>query len=207
MNTETKQIKDISVFLSKSKRPASYGKPIGNYKFFTLSNTNKFCDEFDYEDECLILCNLGKPIINCDKQFSCSVDNYILKFNDTILTKYLYYYFKININELESGFSGNAMKRISKNYIENMVIQIPSLENQRKIIDRLDIYFAEDSYYKFDLDNIMKYVNGNELLNHIFNDEWKTFLECVQKAQELKYNDDMKINKILSENFIEGVFR
>jgi len=190
VNMKWEKMNDIGEFLAKSKKPASHGKQEGKYPFFTSSNVcDKYCDEYDYEDECLIFGTGGTPNLKISNKFSCSADNIVVKFNPEIFSKYLYYYFKINIKELEKGFVGNGLKHISKKYIQDIIVPIPSLENQQKIVNKLNEYFGDDSIYKFNLETIMKYENGNKLLNFIFNEELNKFLECVQKAQQL---DDLK---------------
>ena len=53
---EYKKLGEICKFMQNSKRNASFGKDSGKYPFYTSSQIcNKFCDEYDYKDECLII--------------------------------------------------------------------------------------------------------------------------------------------------------
>ena len=132
-----KALVDICKFLPKSKRPASYGQDQGKYPFYTSSLIcNKYCDTYDYEDTCLIIGTGGNANIKYNNGFSCSADNFILTITDnTIISKYIYYYLLINICILEKGFIGVSIKHISKEFIQNIQLPIPPIERQQEIID------------------------------------------------------------------------
>ena len=121
-----KKLGEICTFLPKSKRQASYGEKQGKYPFFTSSQTcNKYCDIYDYEDECLIIGTGGNANIKYSSKFSCSTDNFVIKINSGQLLKYIYYYLSINIEILQKGFIGSGLQHISKEYFNNIKIPIP----------------------------------------------------------------------------------
>ena len=131
-----KTLGEVCKFLPKSKRQASYGEKQGQYPFYTSSQTcSKYCDEYDYEDECLIIGTGGNANIKYSSKFSCSTDNFIIKINPMQLVKYIYYYLSINIEVLQKGFVGVGLQHISKEYISNIKIPIPSLERQKEIVE------------------------------------------------------------------------
>jgi type I restriction-modification system DNA methylase subunit len=139
-----KTLGDVCKFLPKSKRQASYGEKYGEYPFYTSSqNCSKYCDEYDYEDECLIIGTGGNANIKYSKKFSCSTDNFVIKINTGQLVKYIYYYLSINIEVLQKGFVGVGLKHISKEYISNIKIPIPSLERQQEIVKYLDFIYEK----------------------------------------------------------------
>ena len=130
-----KTFSEICTFLPKSKRQASYGYKQGEYPFYTSSQIcSKYCDEYDYEDECLIIGTGGNANIKYSSKFSCSTDNFVIKMNEDQLVKYVYYYLFINIEILQKGFIGVGLQHISKEYINNIKIPILSLEHQKKIV-------------------------------------------------------------------------
>jgi type I restriction enzyme S subunit len=132
---EIKSLDKVCVFLPKSKRQASYGEEIGEFPFYTSSQTlNKYSSSSDYKDLCLIIGTGGNANIKIDSNFSCSTDNFVLKTNSDILTKYIYYYLYINISILQNEFYGATIKHISKSTIESINIPIPPLDQQTKII-------------------------------------------------------------------------
>jgi len=131
-----KTLGEVCKFLPKSKKQASYGEKQGQYPFYTSSQTcSKYCDEYDYEDECLIIGTGGNANIKYNSKFSCSTDNFVIKINPGQLVKYVYYYLSINIEVLQKGFIGVGLQHISKEYINNIKIQIPSLERQQEIVE------------------------------------------------------------------------
>jgi len=134
---EYKSIGEICEFLPKSKRTASYGKREGKYPFYKSSmKLDSYVDEADYEEESIIIGDGGEANINFNNKFSCSDHCYIIHIKDNkCKLKYIYYYLVNNIKLLQDGFTGVALKNISKNYIKNIKIPVPSLEKQEEIIN------------------------------------------------------------------------
>ena len=85
--------------------------------------------------------------------FSCSTDNIIIKINSEQLVKYIYYYLLININILQKGFIGVGLQHISKDYLCNIKIKIPSIEQQYKIIKYCE---SNNTFIKQLEDNIIQ---------------------------------------------------
>lgn len=131
-------LSNICEFMKKSKRKASYGKDDGKYRFYTSSPIVKRCDEADYNEECVIIGTGGNANIKYDTQFSCSADNVIIKGSDKFKIKFLYYYLLTHMSILEDGFKGATIKHISKTYIQNIEVPIPSIEIQNIIIEKID---------------------------------------------------------------------
>jgi type I restriction-modification system DNA methylase subunit len=139
-----KTLGEVCKFLPKSKRNAKYGEKQGLYPFYTSSQIcNKYCNEFDYDDECLIIGTGGNANIKQSSKFSCSTDNFVIKINNQCLTKYIYYYLFINIGILQKGFIGVGLQHISKEYLNNIKIPIPPLEKQQEIVKYLDFIYEK----------------------------------------------------------------
>jgi restriction endonuclease S subunit len=139
-----KTLGEVCKFLPKSKRQASYGEKQGQHPFYTSSQScSKYCDEYDYEDECLIIGTGGNANIKYSSKFSCSTDNFVIKINPGQLVKYVYYYLSLNIEVLQKGFVGVGLQHISKEYISNIKIPIPSLERQQEIVKYLDFIYEK----------------------------------------------------------------
>ena len=139
-----KTLGEVCKFLPKSKRQASYGEKQGEYPFYTSSqNCSKYSDEYDYEDECLIIGTGGTANIKYSSKFSCSTDNFVIKINTGQLVKYIYYYLSINIEVLQKGFIGVGLQHISKEYVSNIKIPIPSLDKQQEIVKYLDFIYEK----------------------------------------------------------------
>jgi type I restriction enzyme S subunit len=193
---EYKTIGEICEFLSKSKRPASFGVDNGLFPFYTSSMTNKFCDVADFNEELIIIGDGGCANINIDNKFSCSDHNYLFKSKLTnIKNKYIYYYILKNIKILENGFKGTAIKNISKSFIHDIKIPIPSIEIQQKIVDILD----NDSAIINNFNNLIEMYEKkkqNTVYVQTLNVEKKKLGELVN----IKGGKRLPLNKTYSDN-------
>jgi type I restriction-modification system DNA methylase subunit len=179
-----KELAEVCAFLPKSKRQASYGKKDGEYPFYTSSQTcSKYCDEYDYEDECLIIGTGGTANIKYSREFSCSTDNFVIKMNTGQSIKYIYYYLLINIEILQKGFVGVGIQHISKEYISNIKIPIPSLEKQLEIVKYCEY---NDALIK----QLEKEDDNNKRLT-------QQFITDIVKTQILTNNEELKEEIIL----------
>jgi type I restriction-modification system DNA methylase subunit len=191
-----KTLGEICNFLPKSKRQASYGVKQGLYPFYTSSqNCTKYCDEYDYEHECLIIGTGGTANIKLSSKFSCSTDNFVIKVIGQS-TKYIYYYLSINIEVLQKGFVGVGLQHISKEYISNIKIPIPSLDKQQEIVKYLDFIYEKAN--KTNNEKIAEWKQLNEFcLNNqkIFGENVvKTLGEVCKVNQGTYIKSDMKIH-------------
>nr|QOI90346.1 hypothetical protein HWQ62_00209 [Pyramimonas orientalis virus] len=160
---EIKTLGEVCEFLQKSKRQASYGNSSGKYPFYTSSNRlTKFCDDNDYNNECLIIGTGGCANIKYSSKFSCSTDNLILKKGtySNMELKYVFYHLLFNIEKLEEGFIGVGLKHVSKTFVEKIEIPIPSIEVQQEIIKYLD--FICEKSIKTSMDKIEELKQLNE---------------------------------------------
>lgn len=191
-----KTLGEVCTFLPKSKRKASYGKINGYYPFYTSSQTcSKYCDEYDYEDECLIIGTGGNANIKHSSKFSCSTDNFVIKVNPEQLGKYIYYYLSINIEVLQKGFVGVGLQHISKEYINNVKIPIPPLKRQKEIVKYLDFIYEKANKTSNEKIAELKQLNEFCLNNQkIFGENVvKTLREVCKVNQGTYIKSDMKI--------------
>lgn len=134
------KIKDIVKYLPKSKMDASLGKKEGEFPFFTSSMESvKWCDEYQYDDECIIMGNGGTASIKYyNGKFSTTTHGIVIKSNrDDVMLRYVYEYLFNNLDILEKGFRGVGLMNISKQYIDEIEIPVPSEEHQEKIINMM----------------------------------------------------------------------
>jgi type I restriction-modification system DNA methylase subunit len=191
-----KTLGEVCEFLPKSKRQASYGEKQGKYQFYTSSQTcSKYCDDSDYEDECLIIGTGGNANIKYSSKFSCSTDNFVIKINIGQLVKYIYYYLSINIEVLQKGFVGVGLQHISKEYIRNIKIPIPSLKHQQEIVKYLDFIYEKANKTSNDKISELKQLNEFCLNNQkLFGGNVvKTLGEVCKVNQGTYIKPDMKI--------------
>ena len=175
-NIENITFDTIIEFLPKSKRKASEGLENGKFPFYTSSQIqNKFINEADYNEECLIFGTGGSATIHIANDFSCSADNFVVKIkDDNIIQKYVYYYLLNNINILENGFTGSGLKHLSKSYLQNIQIPLPPLEIQEEIVKEIEGY--------------EKIINGcREVVNN-----WKPRFEINEEWEKVKLENVCK---------------
>lgn len=123
------------------KYDTSYGKNQGKYKFHTGGErTDLYVDDCDIKELYIIQNRTngsGKCNLYLDKNFSLAKQTIAYRAinkNETT-TKYIYYYLLFNKEILEKGFVGANHKNISKEYITNIKIHIPSLDRQKEIVE------------------------------------------------------------------------
>lgn len=136
------ELGEIIEFESKSKRKSGDGTKEGLYKFFVSSQIqNKFIDYADYSNENLILGTGGTASVHIAKNFSTSADTFVFHSKSLQVSNiYLYYFLINNINILESGFRGQGIKHLSKEYLLKIKIPLLPLEVQEQIVAELDGY-------------------------------------------------------------------
>ena len=191
-----KTIDEVCKFMQKSKRKAAYGEKYGTYPFYTSSQIcDKYCDEYDYEDECLIIGTGGSANIKYNSKFSCSADNYVIKVITNDLSKYIYYYLSINIEVLQKGFKGAGLQHISKEFISNIKIPFPSIDVQHKIINYLDFIYEKTSKSSnekiIELRKLNEYCLNNQII--FGENEIKTLKDVCKVNQGTYIKPDMKI--------------
>jgi type I restriction enzyme S subunit len=136
---EKVKFKDIFSFEKKSKIKAGEGFKLGEgkYPFYTSSDTlSKTLNEFLFEKESLIFGTGGLASIHhSNDKFAVSTDCFVTQPKDlkSVYAKYVYFYLSGNMHLLENGFKGAGLKHISKGYIEDLEIPLPSLKIQQKI--------------------------------------------------------------------------
>ena len=162
------------------------------YKRKTIQGT---LNDYDFEDKALIVNSIngsGKCMIYCADKYSTTNNNFHFKVRNKgqNLTEYIYYYLYHNINLLEDGFIGANQKKISKEFISNIKIPIPSLDKQKEIVE----------YCEYN-DNLIKQLEKEIESNKI---QAQQFITSIIKSQ-VQLEEDV-IEQVLSvpKNEIES---
>ena len=135
------KIKELINYEEKSKIKAGNAISNGKYPFFTSSEAeDKRYDQYTCDAEGIIMGTGGNATLHYyNGRFAVSTDCLVLKTNQNVKCKYLYYFFKANMNVLQDGFKGAGLKHTNKNYIENIELnKLPNIKEQNIIIERLD---------------------------------------------------------------------
>ena len=135
---------ELFSYLKKSKIKAGDGLELaqGKYPFFTSSSRlTKSINIWQEEKPSLIFGTGGEASVHhADDKFSVSTDCLVAQPNEEyeLYVKFVYYYLSGNIRILEDGFKGAGLKHISRRYIDEIKIPLPSLETQKQIAQTLD---------------------------------------------------------------------
>lgn len=120
-----------------------------------LSNSNLFGGE-------LILSNIGSIgkvfiVPKLDIKMTLAPNSVMIRLIDNSMIMYLYYFLLSNqgYKELDAISTGSTMKKINKGDLKTLLLPIPPLQEQLRIVNKLNEIFAE-------LDNVEK--NQNKLL-------------------------------------------
>ena len=196
-------LKDLFVFLPKSKRSASYGKPEGKYPFFTSSNTiDKYVDEPDYNGSYLIIGDGGTG--NCkyyDGEFSASDHNYIMFPKKGTNPRCVQYFLaKDNFQVLNEGFKGIGIKNVSKAYIENIDYRHNQKFSEDYICQTLgkieELINKEMSVLTF-LDELTKSRFNEMFVNHnYFKTSIRSLVEITKVSAKKRYSGTDKFEYI-----------
>lgn len=142
----------------KSKIKAGNGLNAGQYRFFTSSPIqSKFLNEYQYDDEALIFGTGGNASVHfCDEPFSSSTDCLVMYRKGDVNIKLIYYYLQGNMHLLQNGFKGAGLKHISKGYILDIPICMPSRDVQDEVVETLDMISKTENI----LNNQLKKLDG-----------------------------------------------
>ena len=170
------------IFESKNKKlKASDGNNSGKYKFITSSQDRiLYRDDYEFEKKHIILGRGGNASIHCLDKFGISHDDcYVLSSNKQKL-EYIYYYLYTNKDSIEKGFVGSTIKHLSKSFINDMLIKVPSLEKQKEIVSQCE-----------EIDGIIKSMESRIKSNKIL---MKNIMETYLKTND-KNKDEKKSDK------------
>lgn len=139
---------EIVDWQKKSKIKSGDGKSLGKYKMFACSDTEvKRYDENLVDNESLIFGTGGKASIHyCNEKFAYSTDCVVAcKKNDiNVNLKFYYYYFRQNrLQPLQKDFTGSGLQHTSKKKIGLNNVPIPPLEEQRRIVTKIEELFSK----------------------------------------------------------------
>ena len=124
----------------KSKIKAGDGLTNGIYPFYTCSiDLTKSINTADYEGDSLVFGTGGSASVHyASGKFSTSTDCLVYKSDSDINLSLINKYLRTNIYLLENGFKGAGLKHISRDYIANIEIPLPSYSEQNKLVKQFD---------------------------------------------------------------------
>lgn len=141
IKTKAKNILNITT----GKKDANYATEDGKYLFYTCANTPIKAPTYSFDGKNLILpgngANVGLAIYS-EGKFEAYQRTYVVnsKYSEnTILLKYIYYYFCAFWNEYNKDkMFGSAIPYIKLTNLENFEINIPPIEEQQRIVNKIE---------------------------------------------------------------------
>jgi type I restriction enzyme S subunit len=142
--------------------------PGGKYPFFTCSKDTYEIDEAPFEGKAVLVAGNGDLNVKYyEGKFNAYQRTYFLFVNDeeVAFPKYLYYFLESYVGQLRAESIGSTIKYIKMGNLTDAKIPLPSLPEQKAIVEKLDAAFAEIDTLESNLDTKSRYTN--ELLNSI----------------------------------------
>ena len=136
---EHRKLKEF-INIKTGKLDANVSSENGKYPFFTCSKDTLKIDTYSYDCECVLLAGNGDLNVKYyDGKFDAYQRTYILECkNNTISTKYLYYFMKKYIEVLRNQAIGGVIKYIKLSNINDAIIPIYNSEYQEKIVKEIE---------------------------------------------------------------------
>lgn len=128
------------------KKDVNEGNENGTYPFFTCATKHTFSDVFSFDCEAILVAGNGAVgQTNYYKgKFEAYQRTYVLCNFKGIIPHYLLYFLNGNLMyELSFKVLGNTIPYIKKGMLTDFRIPLPPLPIQQKIVEKLDIIFAE----------------------------------------------------------------
>lgn len=118
----------------------------GKYPFFTCDPTTLRIDKYAFDQEAVLLAGNNANANYTTKYYSGKFNayqrTYVIKSNDetVLLTRFLAFALAQSLAKLKSLSIGTSTKYLTKGILDNLEIPLPTLCEQRKIIDTLSTY-------------------------------------------------------------------
>ena len=128
------------------KKDANYGSEDGEYPFFTCAAEPIRCDGYSFNCNAILLAGNGdiNNISRYEGKFEAYQRTYVVEVKEPINTDLLYYYFKYRwFDYNKDKMFGTAIPYIRLGNLQTFPIPLPPLEEQQRIVDRIEYLFAK----------------------------------------------------------------
>ena len=126
--------------IKTGKLDANASSEDGQYPFFTCSREALRISTYSYDCECVLVAGNGDLNVKYYKgKFDAYQRTYIIEDNGSgkLYIPYLYYFMEDYIDELRKQAIGGVIKYIKLGNIADAMIELPSIDNQKLIVDIL----------------------------------------------------------------------
>ena len=168
--------------------------------------------------------SIGYVTLVNDHEATCTQTTIALKMICTLVSKYIYYYFKA-YQKILFEYVGGAIPQITLTMISNIVIPLPPLQEQQRIVAKLDELFALidkiekeqdelEEYKKLAKEKVLELAVTGKLVKQDPNDEpASVLLERIKKEKEAlvkagkikKYKVDNEPLSDADKNYYENI--
>lgn len=123
------------------KLDANASSENGKYPFFTCSKDPLRIDSYSYDCECVLVAGNGDLNVKYYKgKFDAYQRTYIIEDNSNgrLFIPYLYYFLELYVEELRKQSIGGVIKYIKLGNLTDAIIELPSIEKQKEIVNILN---------------------------------------------------------------------
>jgi type I restriction-modification system DNA methylase subunit len=145
-----KTLGEVCKDISTSKNIPSSVRVDGTFRFFTCSREETTHNEYHYDGTFIIHGSRGSTIkesifMTNNEKFAIGTSMFISEVNNKneCVSKYIYYYLRLNQSIFSKYINGTAIPMISKSNYYDIKIPIPSLERQQEIVKYLDFIYEK----------------------------------------------------------------
>ena len=127
--------------IKTGKLDANASSEEGKYPFFTCSRETLKIDNYSYDCECVLIAGNGDLNVKYYKgRFDAYQRTYIIEDNSSgkLYMPYLYYFMEAYVEELRKQAIGGVIKYIKMGNLTDAMIELPSIEEQKKIVNTLE---------------------------------------------------------------------
>lgn len=127
--------------IKTGKLDANASSEEGKYPFFTCSRETLKIDNYSYDCECVLIAGNGDLNVKYYKgKFDAYQRTYIIEDNSSgkLYMPYLYYFMEAYVEELRKQAIGGGIKYIKMGNLTDAMIELPSIEEQKKIVNTLE---------------------------------------------------------------------
>lgn len=152
----------------------------GKFPFYTCSPNIKKCNKISLPKDKYILIGTRGTIskgVHYVDNFDIGMGNnlFAIKVNDSINSKYVYYYFKLNTEQINNLITGSTIPMVSKSCLSKLKVIIPSLEVQNRIVEQLDNIYENEINTSKEIMNALKKSIETIMKNTIYRDDLQEF--------------------------------
>jgi len=192
------------VNIKTGKLDANAAVDNGKYPFFTTSEETFKIDTYAYDDEAVLVAGNGNLNIKYFYgKFNAYQRTYILtkKENINVNIKYIYYFLDKYLETLRSLSIGGVIKYIKLENLINPVLDLPTIEVQNKIVEKLDTFKKILDMYRKKIDILSDF--NKSLFTTMFGDiktnnkNWE--IKKLGEVVQTQYGTSKKATSVVGE--------